>query len=170
VDDSTLPEILETKTTLDGRIKDFRCRRLLIEPGRVVVLFVSERAYSVGDLPLPAGTVTFGHFWSDRPYNAYHWMSPMGRTLAHYFNLSDRTTIGAELLTWRDLAVDMLVRPGESPRLLDLDEVPPDLAPELRARIDAGAALLLREGAALALALEGDATTLWPRAFGRPRP
>lgn len=170
MDAATLPEILEIKTTLDGARKEFHCRRLLLEPARVVVLFVSGRPYHIDDLHLPVGTVTFGHFWADRPYNAYHWMSPEGLTLAYYFNVSDHTTLGPEQLTWRDLTVDILVRPGEAPRILDVDELPPQLDHATRGHIDAACAELLRGADALAAGLEHEAGALWPRAFGRQRP
>lgn len=166
---SALPAITETKLLLDGRRKEFACHALHSAPESLVVLFVSDRAYVVDDLTLPAGTVTFGHFWAARPYNVYHWMDPTGGTLAHYFNLASDTKINAGHLHWRDLTIDVLVRPGQPPRVLDADELPPDLSAELRATIDSACTTVLSEQAACIEQLETAAEGLWRKAFGKER-
>ena len=60
-----------------------------------------------------------------------------GRTLVFYINLSDRTVITPEAITWRDLIVDVVVTPDGQCRVLDEDELPPDLDPDLGATIAA---------------------------------
>jgi hypothetical protein len=165
----SLPEILEVKATLDGAHKQFRCRRLALAPGAVTVLFVSDRSYLVAGLTLAPGTVTFGHFWEDRPYNVYHWLDPDGRTLAHYFNLAADTHIQPDTLRWLDLAIDVLVRPGAAPEVLDEHELPADLDPQRRAAVDAARAAVLAGHAAVIAALEAHADQLWPRITGGPR-
>jgi predicted RNA-binding protein associated with RNAse of E/G family len=165
----TLPEILEVKRTLAGARKQFRCRRLACAPGAVTVLFVSDRPYVVGGLTLATGTVTFGHFWEDRPYNVYHWLDPDGRTLAHYFNLADGTRIQPDTLAWLDLAIDVLVRPGIPPQVLDEHELPADLDPRLRVAVDAARAAVLADHPAVIAALEARADELWPRLTGGAR-
>lgn len=165
----SLPTLLEIKTTLDGRRKEFRCRLLEREPDSAVVLFVSDRAYQVADLALPAGTITFGHFWTLRPYNAYHWLSPEGATLAHYYNLATSTEIEDATLRWRDLAIDVLVRPGAPAEILDEHEVPATIDPSVRAVIDAASRATLSDLASTGRALETAADRLWLTLFGRPR-
>jgi hypothetical protein len=141
------PSMLEIKRTLDGREKRFQCKWLDGDPalGRVTVLFVSTEAIRVHGLDLPTGTVTFGHFWTDRPYNAYHWMNPRGETIGIYFNLSDRTTMTNDLLQWRDLTVDILTTPAGRVDVLDEDELPADLEAPLRRWIDDGKAAILAD-------------------------
>jgi hypothetical protein len=163
------PEILEIKESLSGRRKEFRCRLLARGPGSAVILFVSTIEYRVGDLTLPAGTITFGHFWTDRPYNVYHWLSSDGTKVAFYFNIADRTVLEPEVLRWRDLAVDILVRNGQV-EVLDEDEVPAALDPETRASLETGKREVLARAAALGAELEAAATALWPRAVGGARP
>jgi hypothetical protein len=165
----TLPEIVEVKTTLAGVQKRFRCRRLELTPGAAIVLFVSDRPYVVADLTLAPGTVTLGHFWEDRPYNVYHWLTSAGRTLAHYFNLADETRVGADTLTWLDLTIDVLVRPGAPPAVLDEHELPADLDPRRRTAVDAARAAVLADHHAVIRALEARAGELWPRLTGAPR-
>lgn len=165
-----LGEIVETKTTLGGARKQFRCRVVSRAPDAAVVLFISDRAYQVGDLELPVGTVTLGYFWTDRPFNVYHWLTPEGRTIAHYFNLSANTSITDDALQWSDLTVDVLVRPGGSPEVLDEDELPDDLAPALVDVIAAARAVTLRDAIGTAALTERESTRLWQDLFGRPRP
>src|SRR5947207_11380362 len=69
-----LPPILEIKRTLAGGEKHFECARLHLDGPHVVLLFVATAPMQVHGVALPAGTVTFGHFWRDRAYNVYHWL------------------------------------------------------------------------------------------------
>jgi hypothetical protein len=174
----SLPSVLEVKTLLDGRRKEFACRVIERSPEALVVLFVSDREYVVGGGPghgpgeplvLPVGTVTFGHFWVARPYNVYHWQTPTGRTLAHYFNLASDTTWGADRLAWRDLTLDLLVLPDAEPRLLDQDELPADLDQATVAAIDRARSVVLAEQRRCIAELETTADRIWPALFGAGR-
>jgi predicted RNA-binding protein associated with RNAse of E/G family len=167
---SELSEIVEVKETLAGVRQTFTCRTVARRPGEVVVLLVLPAARAVGGLTLPAGTVTFGYFWEDRPYNVYHWMSPAGATIACYVNLADRTRIAETTLFFRDLTVDILLPPDGSPRVLDEDELPPALEPATRARIEATTRAVLSQAGSLSAEVEAHSRALWPAAFGGPRP
>jgi hypothetical protein len=162
----SLPEIAETKHTLAGTSQVFRCRLLTAGPSEMAILFISDRDMAVHDVRLPAGTVTFAYFWTELPYNVYHWMSPAGTTLGHYFNVSDRTEIAGDSLSWRDLAVDVLVNTRGEIFVLDEDEVPPDLDHETRSRIEAAKRRLLPHAASETAGIEQRSRALWPRAFG----
>jgi hypothetical protein len=164
-----LPEVMEQKRALSGKVHSFRCRLAHRDGSSMVVLFVSDRPYRVDTLELPAGTVTLGHFWADRPYNAYHWMDPDGRTLAYYFNIADQTDIG-DPLSWRDLVVDVLLRPDGALKVLDEDELPLDLPATTRTGIHDTAAHLRAHATEIAAVLDTRARELWPGIFGSPRP
>jgi hypothetical protein len=168
-----LPEIREVKTTLQGDRQEFRCR-VLARTGAsvgdaVTVLFISDRDYRVADLVLPAGTVTFGHFWGSRSYNVYHWLTPDGQTLAHYFNLSSDTVITEDSLQWKDLAVDVLLRPGSEAEVLDEADLPDTLDRETLMTIAEATRDVLLEAPAIAAELENRADRLWQRVWSRPR-
>jgi hypothetical protein len=165
---AALPEIVETKETLSGARKTFACRRLALLPdGGMVLLFISDSAVRVHGLALPAGTVTFGYFWPDRPYNVYHWMTAAGTTVSLYVNLADDTRFEDDHhLSWRDLTVDILLLPGAAPAVLDEDELPPTLPPATRAHIEAARDQVLASVPALTTEIEAASTGLWPRAFG----
>jgi len=92
---STRATITERKTRLDGSVVEYVCEPLVVEEGRrALVRFVSkrDRAIEGTDLVLRKGTVTVGHFWTDRPYNVYHWLDG-GKTVALYVNIATDTTI-----------------------------------------------------------------------------
>lgn len=129
--------IVEYKETLAGERKRFRCTLVARAPGEVVVRYVLSRDGQVAGLRLPRGTVSFGYFWTHRPYNVYHFVEPDGTTRALYVNIVDRTRLTTRAVHWRDLTVDLLITPDGRCQVLDEDELPPDLDPALRAWIAA---------------------------------
>ena len=161
----TLPKILELKRTLDGREKRFHCRLIEGDQRHAVVLFVAPTAMQVHGIELPAGTVTFGHFWTDRPYNVYHWLDPRGETIGFYINLSDSTVIADGRLEWRDLTLDVLATPAGRLEVLDEHELPADLDEGLRARITAATQEILADASALMSEIERRSRALYPRVF-----
>ena len=111
-----LAPVLEVKRTLAGVEKRFECRLVEGDANRVVVIWISPAPMHVHGVDLPAGTISFGHFWTDRFYNVYHWLDAGGQTLGIYFNIADDTRIAPGLLAWRDLTVDVLATPVGAPR------------------------------------------------------
>lgn len=127
--------ILEVKHTLDGEQRTYPSTLLDAGEGFAAILYVLPESARVDDLDLPAGTATVAYYWADRPYNLYHWVDPAGRTLAFYFNLARATAITPGQIEWWDLAADVLVTPDGRVRVLDEDEVPVEVEPEVaRAR------------------------------------
>lgn len=127
------PTVIERKIRLDGSVEEFVCEVLVLEAGRHAVLrYAVTRDWDVaGTILIPKGTFTISHYWVDRPYNVYHWINE-GRTLAQYVNIADRTEIAPGLVAYRDLVVDVLVRPSGAIEILDEDELPTDLEPAAR--------------------------------------
>jgi len=167
-----LPAILEIKRTLAGREKRFDCRLLArADDGRhVAVLWVSPEPMHVHGVDLPAGTVSVGHFWSDRYYNVYHWLEPAGKTLGYYFNICDETRIGAEVIEWRDLIVDVLALPGGRLDVLDEHELPAELPADVAAHIAAGKAAILSSPSAVLAEIEAASRAIWPPQVQALRP
>jgi hypothetical protein len=160
-----LAEILEIKDTLAGAQQTFRCHAVARRNGEMVLLYILPSARTVGGLALPAGTVTFGYFWEDRPYNVYHWMTPQGATIAFYANLADETQIGPDTLRFRDLTVDVLIPPQGAPLVLDEDELPPALDAPTRQSITRARALVLAAADDLRAELGARSAALWPGVF-----
>lgn len=124
--------VLERKVRLDGSVEEWTCELLALEPGRyaaVRYVLPEERGLAGSDLVLPAGTVTIGHFWADRAYTAYHWLSG-GRTLAVYCSVAELLEVEPEGIVYLDLAVDVLFLPGGGVAVLDEHELPSDIERE----------------------------------------
>jgi predicted RNA-binding protein associated with RNAse of E/G family len=172
---ATLPTIVEVKRTLAGVEKRFECRLLAGSPSHLAVLWIAPAAMHVHGVDLPAGTVSVGHFWTERPYNVYHWLSAAGppTTIGYYFNLADRTSWTDARLDWRDLTVDVLATPEGRLDVLDEDELPPDLDAEARTHIEAGKAALLGATASVLAEVEAASRAVLPLAafaFSPPGP
>lgn len=170
VKNAPFPEITETKSTLAGSKETFLCRLIERTSDHAVVLFISSAPTVVGGIMLPTGTITFGYFWPNRPYNVYHWLSPAGITIGHYFNLADSTRIEPGHIDWRDLVVDVLVLPGRAPEILDMNELPADLALDLKKFIAQGTNKITAGAGALVSEIESATRALWPRTFNEHLP
>ena len=137
--------ITEIKTTLAGERKTFACELLQATATDAVVVYRMPTDHQLEDILLRKGTLSLGYFWQDKPYNAYHWIDARLDTVALYFNVSDNTIISAESIAWRDLVVDILITPDGRCRVLDEDELPADIDPELQHYIDQTRGQLCRE-------------------------
>lgn len=144
-----MQQILEIKHRLDGERVTYPATLLDRGPGFAAILYVLPRETAVEDLRLPPGTLTVAYYWEDRPYNLYHWIDPRGSTLAFYFNLSRGTAVRDREVEWHDLAVDVLVTPDGTARVLDEHEVPPDLPAEVREAVSSAREAVLRDMADL---------------------
>ena len=160
----SLKPILEIKRTLAGVEKRFDCTRLAGDDRHVVVLWIAREPMHVHGVDLPAGTISFGHFWKDRFYNVYHWVDPNGRTLGLYFNIADSTVIGPDRLEWRDLIVDVLAMPDGSVTVLDEDELPPWATRDnlVASHLAAGLGAVMRAPGQLIAEIEAASRALYP--------
>lgn len=133
----TSTAIIERKTRLDGSVSEYRCERLSLEVDRRAVLrYVMDREWVIADtgIVLRPGQITIAHYWTDRPYNVYHWLDG-ARTIAFYCNVASDTVIRDDLVAYTDLTVDVLLRPSGETLVLDEEELPPELAPARRIHI-----------------------------------
>jgi predicted RNA-binding protein associated with RNAse of E/G family len=97
--------------------------------------------------------VTVGHFWTDRPYNVYHWLDG-GKTIALYVSVATETTIEPAAIAYRDLVVDVLIRPSGAIEILDEDELPPSIEPRYRLAIAKAIEACVTEGRRLSAEIE----------------
>jgi|HubBroStandDraft_5_1064220.scaffolds.fasta_scaffold158609_1 hypothetical protein len=162
---SVLISVVEIKHKLAGGEKRFDCLRLAGDANHAVLLWIAQEPMRVHGVDLPVGTVSFGHFWTDRNYNVYHWLDADQRTIGLYFNIADRTRIADGELEWRDLVIDILATPGGRLELLDEDELPAVVDPEAAAHIAAGKAAILGAPGALMEEIEAASRALFPLVF-----
>lgn len=114
--------IKEIKHTLAGDRQEFVCQLLERSAGRAVLLYPIVHARRVADVLIPANSTTYAYYWTDRPYNVYHWVDEEGRTIAFYINLAREVVIRQDAVEWYDLAVDLLITPDGAIRILDEDD------------------------------------------------
>ena len=136
--------VLERKVRLDGSVQEWTCELLVLEAGRyaaVRYVLPEERSLDGTLLVLPAGTVTIGHFWADRAYTAYHWLSGE-RTLGVYCSVAELLEVEPEGIVYLDLAVDVLFLPGGEVSVLDEHELPSDIERETLKTIEEAVAAL----------------------------
>ena len=136
--------VVERKVRLDGSVEEWTCELVALEPGRyaaVRYVLPEERRLAGSELVLPAGTVTIGHFWADRAYTAYHWLSGE-RTLGVYCSVAELLEVEPEGIVYLDLAVDVLLLPGGGVSVLDEHELPSDLERETLETIEEAVAAL----------------------------
>ncbi|HEY8825137.1 MAG TPA: DUF402 domain-containing protein [Candidatus Limnocylindria bacterium] len=152
----TRATITERKTRLDGSVVEYACEPLVVEEGRrAVVRYVTsaDRPIEGTDLVLRKGTVTVGHFWTDRPYNVYHWLDG-AKTVALYVNIATDTTIDSTAIGYRDLVVDVIIRPSGAIEVLDEEDLPPSIEPRYRLAIAKALETCVTEGRRLAAEIE----------------
>lgn len=137
--------ITEHKQSLSGDDQTFPCELGALEEDQLVLLYRLPGLIDLHGIELRAGTLSYGYFWKHRPYNIYHFCDSKGASLAWYGNISDSTHWNSDSLFWRDLIVDVLIQSDGSIRILDREELPEDLAPNLRCYIDEATDKLLAE-------------------------
>jgi predicted RNA-binding protein associated with RNAse of E/G family len=156
VGSQTRATITERKTRLDGSVVEYACEPLVVEEGRrALVRYVTsaDRPIEGTDLVLRKGTVTVGHFWTDRPYNVYHWLDG-AKTVALYVNIATDTTIDSTAIGYRDLVVDVIIRPSGAIEVLDEEDLPPSIEPRYRLAIAKAIETCVTEGRRLAAEIE----------------
>src|SRR3989337_2117951 len=116
-------EVTEVKRHLDGRVERFACRLVLRRPHLAILRFDHKEARSAGGLRLPAGSRTFGFFWSRRPLWPYRLGGPAGRLIAHRFDVVEDVRLGETEVSYTDLLLDLWVGAAGASRLEDEDHV-----------------------------------------------
>jgi len=134
----------EKKRFLSGTEVTYHCELVALGSQFGILRYLVEHQQQVGSLTLPPGTVSYGFYWSDRPYILYKWFNKNGDGLGDYFSLADSVRLSAQEFFWRDLVVDVLVLPTGQIEVLDEDELPECLAEKLRACIESGKQTVLR--------------------------
>lgn len=145
-----LPPCVEIKSKLDGSEQRFACELVTLDRSLGILRYVIDRAREVAGIGLSPGCLTYAVYWADRPYNAYWWVNRDGRSLGFYFNVADSVSLTREAFRWRDLSLDVLVRPDGSAEVLDEIELPTDLPPALLAYVRAARDAILAVPGALA--------------------
>lgn len=148
-----MQDVTEIKHKLSGETVEYPCKAVVLDSDREAVLLYLIRHDGLikdVDVSIAKGTLSLGHYWSDRPYNVYHWLDPSGESIGYYFNVAGDTIIRRDRVEWRDLIVDFWLGADGQTALLDVDELPLDLSAELERQIDTDKAEILRDHSCIA--------------------
>jgi len=137
-----MPLCIETKLTLSGETKTYRCELLHFGSGFGVLRYVIDREYDVHGVVLAPGDETIALYWEDRPYTLYVWRRQAAQDTVFYFNIADQISLTPQEFIWRDLAVDILVD-SRGVHVLDEHELPADLDADLGRYINEAQAHIL---------------------------
>jgi len=137
-----MPLCIETKLTLSGETKTYRCELLHFGSGFGVLRYVIDREYDVHGVVLAPGDETIALYWEDRPYTLYVWRRQAAQDTVFYFNIADQISLTPQEFIWRDLAVDILVD-SSGVHVLDEHELPADLDADLGRYINEAQAHIL---------------------------
>lgn len=134
----------EKKRFLSGIEVTYNCELVALCTQFGILKYFVEHQQQVGSLMLRSGTVSYGFYCPDRPYILYKWFNKNGDMVGGYFSLADSVMLSAQEFSWRDLVVDILVLPTGQIEVLDEDEIPEFLDDRLRAYIESGKQMVLR--------------------------
>lgn len=150
-----LPAVEEVKHNLDGTTERFDCRLVHREPDYAVLGYVSDRAYTVAGMNLPAGSLTIGHYRRGNDYVVWEMYTPRAELLGCYVHLCGDISFSDERVEWRDMTVDVWLGSDGRSEILDEDELDRSVSagqigPDEAGRIRRRARRLRTERAAIA--------------------
>lgn len=156
----SLPPFTEVKERYDGRVHHIECRLVECTDHRIAIYYRFDRDWVVDELRLHPEHYTVAWYWRDRPFNVYAFRDANHGALGYYFNVATLLYHDCERLHYRDLIVDVVVYPDGRARILDVDELPSDMAAAERAAIEATANRIHSSAAALVAEIEADTRVL----------
>ncbi|HUI46012.1 MAG TPA: DUF402 domain-containing protein [Nitrospirota bacterium] len=127
---------VEQKVLLSGELHEYHCELVLLTDTFGLLRYIIDREYHVNGITLHPGEVSLAFYWTNRPYTLYTWRHDKPGRELYYFNIADRVSLEQTRFVWRDLVVDILIDEHENAHILDEDELPSDLNPELRDHIE----------------------------------
>lgn len=117
-------KVTEEKIRYNGEIVRVDCILLRQREEEIVLLYRIPREVQIKDVKIPIGSFTIAYYYFNKPYNLYHMVTSKGKVLAYYFNFVKDLTFKNNLLSYKDLIVDILITPDLRHYILDLDELP----------------------------------------------
>ena len=98
--------------------------------------FSGADAVPVDKVTFLKGDLMLERYYTDRWYNLFEVHEGLSdQVKCWYINLSHPAQFGSDIITWQDLALDLVVYPDGEYRLLDIEEFDAlQLDPELRTR------------------------------------
>ncbi|HAF15887.1 MAG TPA: hypothetical protein DCK99_19785, partial [Blastocatellia bacterium] len=116
--------ILVRACKYDGSFHRTWDAELIRQEGPLVVLDAKFPGEIIHDLlgTIASGTHSLEYYWLDRWYNIFRFAQPNGALRNYYCNVNVPPTFAADILSYVDLDLDILVEPDFSYRILDAED------------------------------------------------
>ncbi len=101
-------QITERKIKADGSVHEYVCDLVFASEELLVIVYVMNRGGTLPGigLPVPPGSVSYGYFWRERPYNLYRMKRPDGSIIAHRIDAVTGVGWTEGVLEYRDVVLD----------------------------------------------------------------
>jgi hypothetical protein len=108
----------------DGALNRTWQAKLLRQEGSLLVLDGKFDSDIQHDLlgTIASGTHSLEYYWLDRWYNIFRFSHADGRLRNYYCNVNVPPTFAADVLSYIDLDIDILVQPSFTYQILDMDD------------------------------------------------
>ncbi|HUL00690.1 MAG TPA: DUF402 domain-containing protein [Nitrospirota bacterium] len=130
---------------LSGEVHTYSCELIYYSTDFGILKYIIKSNYDLNGVKLAPGDITYSLYWINRPYTLYIWQLNNGKDVAYYFNVADKISLKPSEFIWRDLVIDILIDPKRNVHIIDEDELPPDLNPELSHYIESTKALIIHD-------------------------
>ncbi|MGE6551813.1 DUF402 domain-containing protein [Bacillus mycoides] len=124
-------EIIERKIRYDATTVDHACLLIEAEPEKIILYHEVQYSFTMvandTKLTIPKGSYTIAYYWEKRPYNLYVWRDQNGSYIGSYFNIVKNTYITDQVVSFKDLILDIMVLSNGEFFILDEDELPEPL-------------------------------------------
>ncbi len=144
-------QITERKIKANGSVHEYLCDLVYASDELLVIAYVMKRGGTLPGIGLTVlpGSVSYGYFWCDRPYNLYRMKRPDGSIIAHRIDAVTGVEWTTTVLEYRDVVLDWWLPASGGLVAEDEDELAEAIAAGLLSEADIAAAEAAR------LAVEG---------------
>jgi predicted RNA-binding protein associated with RNAse of E/G family len=132
----------EVKRLLAGGEVVYECELIHVEENFGILKYVFDKKLKIENIIIYPETVSYGFYWTGRPYNLYMWSDKS--IIDYYFNIADSLYLSRQKFVWRDLIVDVLVLPNGFVKVLDEEEIPLSIDKNLKDYIESGKKTILQ--------------------------
>lgn len=108
-------KISERKVKADGSLHEYSCDLVFLTTNLVIIAYTMARGGVLPGIkvPVPPGSISYGFFWTDRPYNLYRMLRPDGTVIAHRIDAVADVEISEDVVAYRDTVLDWWILDGE---------------------------------------------------------
>ena len=116
-------QIHERIRKLNKSDESYWCEQAHREPGYLVLRYDVKRDWHLGDTPIPAGSLTLGHYRDAVSYVLWEMYDPQRALIGYCYHVCLPPQIGKDYVEYLDLLLDLWFDPAGNLTVLDEDEV-----------------------------------------------